>query len=403
MSKVFKRCFATTTRNMNGFNHHPSTSFGCIDIHTHVYLSRYVEMLKTRNEIPKIVINGLNDDNYSMLLPSETVRSIDSECWVLEDRLAFMETHNISHSFISLPNPWIQFIDNKYECDIFTRLLNDDLQNEYCERSKNKLFGYGILPTTSTIHACCREIEHIATNLKSIKGVIIGTNGLNGLDIFDRELIELYKTIEEYGLFIMIHPHYDGLKYGSIMTRFILNGILDDCPNLNIILAHCNDALPYICDTLTNIVNNEDSEDSELIKTNKEPIKYLTENNIYYDAFTDNTLELESAINLVGVNKILFGTDNGYSSPMNSNHNHLHINGSNGINGINGTSKVNGINGANGIHNTNGYTVANGKNGANSVNGTNGINGANGINSTISHDVKRQILYENAHNIFKLI
>lgn len=76
-----------------------------MDVHTHVYLPRYMQMLRDRTEVPRVV----NVDNIDrvILLPGEDEeettaigRPIGGEYYEPQRKLDFMDTHNIEMSVL---------------------------------------------------------------------------------------------------------------------------------------------------------------------------------------------------------------------------------------------------------------------------------------------------------------
>ena len=316
----------------------------CIDVHTHVYLPRYVELLKSRQEIPKIIVNDKNE-NRLVILPSDDEiknnRKIGSEYFDINSKLQFMDKHNISKSIISLANPWLDFLSsNKSESCKYAQLFNQDLQ-EICDKSDNKIYAFGCLPNhndtnnNANIKDCIKEIEYISSSLPSIKGIIIGAHGIFGAGMDDENCLDIYQCLAENNLFIFIHPHYGiGNEYYNnyghslylalgftfettvCISRFILSGILDKIePDLKLLLAHCGGTLPFLCGRLDYCYNY----DEQLIQNKglkKSPIEYIKSgNNLYFDGITFEENALMNAISLIGGDRIMFGTDHPFFPP----------------------------------------------------------------------------------------
>ena len=91
-------------------------SLPLIDVHTHMYLPRYVAMLRERRQIPRIV--SREKGGRLIILPDEDAdtstsagRPIGSEFYDAKRKLAFMDQHNIAVSVVSSANPWIDFVE----------------------------------------------------------------------------------------------------------------------------------------------------------------------------------------------------------------------------------------------------------------------------------------------------
>jgi aminocarboxymuconate-semialdehyde decarboxylase len=125
------------TRGLRGWGKAASRSLTtapmpCIDVHTHMYLPKYMEILKKRSDIPKVLTIGGED--RLVILPGEddevttsTGRPIGREYWDVNAKLEYMKNHNISHSVVSLANPWLDFLTGN-EAESCAQELNDELQ-----------------------------------------------------------------------------------------------------------------------------------------------------------------------------------------------------------------------------------------------------------------------------------
>lgn len=198
-----------------------------IDVHTHMYYPGYMDILKKRSDIPKVLTVGGED--RLIILPGEdhesttsVGRPIGKEYWSVQAKLRFMDNHNISKSVVSLANPWLDFLE-VCQCAVFivsfrvsesvlkgdeaeavAQQLNDELQS-ICEQSGGRLYGFATLPVRNSA-ACVREIRRLR-HLSCVRGVILGTSGAgNGLD--DPGMFDVLAEIESNNFMIFLHPHY---------------------------------------------------------------------------------------------------------------------------------------------------------------------------------------------------
>src|SRR5690606_24657851 len=87
-----------------------------VDIHTHVYPPAYMDILRSRKDVPYIrSFPGLPTERL-IILPGEDSdstsrgRPIGPEYHSVEEKIRFMDIHGIDISVISLANPWLDFI-----------------------------------------------------------------------------------------------------------------------------------------------------------------------------------------------------------------------------------------------------------------------------------------------------
>ncbi|KAJ3099008.1 hypothetical protein HDU97_003535 [Phlyctochytrium planicorne] len=288
----------------------------------HVYLPRYMQTLRSRTTVPRVFKNDAGQDRL-IILPQEELdvstksgRPVGPEYYDMRVKLRFMEKHGIHTSVVSLANPWLDFLPGK-EAETLASDLNKDL-NELCNQYPEKFYGFGVLPTGSTnVESWVKEARHIST-LPNLRGAILGTKGLGkGMD--DAALEPFYKEVQDLGLTLFIHPHY-GLSnefYGEVenghaISRLILSGILDRIPNLRLLLAHSGGVLPYLAGRLDSCVTHDPHVASRL---QHPPSEYLKR--FYYDAVAYHPPALKCAAELVGMDRLMFGTDNPFFPPLN--------------------------------------------------------------------------------------
>ena len=266
-AKVTQRSIARGVRNVS------------IDVHTHMYTPKYMDILKKRTDIPRVITVAGQD--RLVILPGEdkeittsTGRPIGHEYWNVDAKLKFMETHNISKSVISLANPWLDFLTGAEAANVASE-LNDELQ-AICEYSKGKLFGFATLPVRNPA-AAVAEVRRLKS-LSCIRGVILGTPGAGkGLD--HENMREVLEAINSEGHMVFLHPHYGvgtehfadtghalflalGFPFETTVavSRLIVSGTLDKIPDLKLLVAHAGAALPGLIGRLDSCVAHDHGE-----------------------------------------------------------------------------------------------------------------------------------------------
>ncbi|KAI8914198.1 hypothetical protein EDD86DRAFT_81259 [Gorgonomyces haynaldii] len=303
-----------------------------IDVHTHVYLPSFMKLLRARTQVPRVFTReGLGD--RLVILPNEDIdpstslgRPIGNEYYDRNTKLQFMDMHGIDVSVLSLANPWLDFLEPK-EAESVATVLNNELQ-EWCE-NESRFYGFGVLPTHS-VQGSVAEIERLSKHSK-LRGFIMGTHGLGkGLD--DPELEPVFVAAEKHGQMIFLHPHYGlpsnvfgdrenghvlplalGFPFETTIavSRMILSGIFDRLPGLKMLLAHSGGTLPFLAGRLDSCVEHDAHVQHRL---QKKPSEYLK--NLYYDAVAYHAPGLQCAIDLVGKDRFMFGTDNPFFPPL---------------------------------------------------------------------------------------
>lgn len=135
--------------------------------------------------------------------------------------------------------------------------------------------------------------------------------------------------MEKLGLTIFLHPHY-GVgnehyhNYGHALflalgftfettvavSQLVLSGMLDRVPELKLLLAHSGGTLPFLAGRLDSCVAHDLAISARLLHP---PSHYLKR--FYYDAIAYHTPALQCLIDFVGVDRVVFGTDNPFFPP----------------------------------------------------------------------------------------
>lgn len=300
-----------------------------IDVHTHMYLPSYMNVLRKRTEIPRVI--NVGGEDRLVILPGEdaeittsTGRPIGREYWDVDAKLKFMDMHGIEQSVVSLANPWLDFLTGDAAASV-AQELNDELQS-ICEKSSGRLLGFATLPVRNP-KASLHEIERLKS-LSYIKGVILGTPGAGqGLD--HENVRDMLFALEDKGYPIFLHPHYGvgnehyhdsghalflalGFPFETTVcvSRLIVSGALDKMPKLKLLVAHAGAALPSLIGRLDSCVAHDLAIANRIQHSPSEYLKRM-----YFDAISYSPAALNHLIELVGEDKLMFGTDNPFFPP----------------------------------------------------------------------------------------
>ncbi|KAL0095062.1 hypothetical protein F4703DRAFT_1907496 [Phycomyces blakesleeanus] len=315
-----------------------NASLHSIDVHTHVYLPEYLELLRHRNTVP-FVLPPLKkgEDERLIILPGEDKdhstqngRPVGAAYYDVREKIKFMDLHGIDLSVVSLANPWLDFLPpTQTTLDLATR-MNVEME-EMCldKAAAGRLYGFGTLPVTS-VEGSIKEVERIA-KLPHLRGVIMGTAGCGkGLD--DPELIPLFEAIARHQLVIFLHPHYGvslptsantevghslalalGFPFETTyaVSRLILSGIFDRLPDLRLLLAHSGGTLPFLAGRLDSCVIHDPLVASRL----QHPPSYYLKR-LYYDAVIYHETGVKATVDFADPKNIMFGTDHPFFPPL---------------------------------------------------------------------------------------
>jgi predicted TIM-barrel fold metal-dependent hydrolase len=297
-----------------------------IDAHSHLYPRSYLELLKTRTEIPRI---GDHDGNEHFVIFREEQaipgggRRLDESFWDVGEKVAYMDRVGIDQTVASLGNPWLDPFDGTESAD-WARRLNAELALLKGE-TDGRVVALGVLPADAVESAVeiAREVAATAT----LYG-LIGSCHICGLEFDDARLAPLWEELDRSELPLFIHPH-DGVAldqlagYGNslplglgfpfettiALTKLVFSGVLRRFPKLRLMVAHGGGTLPFLAARLDVTWRSDPDAQAKLDSAPSDQLASL-----YLDAVLYHPRALHAAAELVGPRRMLFGTDHPFFS-----------------------------------------------------------------------------------------
>lgn len=296
-----------------------------IDAHSHLYPRSYIELLRARPQIPKIV--GEPGDERFVIFPEEDRadgtggRPMGPEYWDVAEKLAFMDRFGIAQTVVSLGNPWLDPFDAEESLHA-ARTLNAELA-ELQEATGGRITGIGVLPTE--VNDAVVVAAEIAAS-PSLAAIVAGPR-ICGRTLDDDALEPLWDELDRSELPLLIHPHYaaaiDELRgFGHAfpialgfpfettiaLARLVFAGVLGRHPRLRIIGSHGGGTLPYLAGRLDAGWASDPSVKGRLAYP---PSKDLSR--LYMDCVLYHARAMRTAAELVGSSRLAFGTDHPFS------------------------------------------------------------------------------------------
>jgi aminocarboxymuconate-semialdehyde decarboxylase len=291
-----------------------------VDCHSHLYPRSYVELLRARDEIPRV--DGDPGSERFVIFPEEDVpgggRPLRAEFWELERKLAFMDEYGIERSVVSLGNPWLDpFVGPEspgLACDLNAEL--GALERE----TDGRVVALGVLPANDVAPAA-EAIDDIA-GTAGLHGVITGPRICN-LTLEDSRLDGVWAALERTGLPLFVHPHsaaavedlrgWDhvlplalGFPFETsiAVARLVLGGVLSRFPDLTVIAAHGGGTLPFLAGRFDVAWRAAPALRERLPRPPSEDLS-----RIHADAVVYHPRALRALVDLVGPERVVFGTD----------------------------------------------------------------------------------------------
>ena len=245
-------------------------------------------------------------------------------CDFAEKRIPEMEKLEIEKAVISLA-PGIDILPAGESVEA-CRKANDALY-ELTQRYP-QLIGSAILPMFDA-KAAVAELDRCVNDL-GFKMWQAHSN-IAGYHHDEEQFRPIWKKLEELGIFVYLHPNYNPLNdmfndFGYPMAgpglgftadtsgaiiRIMLSGMLDEMPNLQIVLGHFGEALPFLMERL----DNRMAMLPEPKQLNEQKPSYYFGHNIKVTTSGNTSIPaFECTRAAIGMDNILLGTDHPFES-----------------------------------------------------------------------------------------
>ena len=286
-----------------------------IDVHTHTFTERWLELLKKEGGLYNI---KTRPDGQQEIFRGDTPVVIPQRGhFDYTLRIKHMDEAGIDVSIVSLTCPNVYWGDE----DVSThaaRESNDTMagaQGRYPDRIR----WLTSLPWEYP-HAAREELARTLGN--GAIGVMVLAN-VAGRSLTDPFFAPIWAEIDRRALPVLVHPtdppgvdsmdmtKYDlswsvGFMFDTTLaiTRMIFDGFFDRYPNLRIIASHGGGTLPYL---VGRFEKGDEVEIPSRRRMQRTPTDYLR--HIYYDSITYDLRALSYLISVVGADHVMLGTD----------------------------------------------------------------------------------------------
>jgi aminocarboxymuconate-semialdehyde decarboxylase len=296
-----------------------------VDMHAHFFPQSFLDILKAAGE-------GIGGDYWwtpqGVYVKAGALRSgpADRKIIDLNLRLADMDRQGVKVHALSLTNPMPYFTDTALSVQL-AAAFNDAVSKAHQEYP-TRFVGFATLPMLDPDHSI-DELDR-AARLPGIRGVYLGTN-IAGRDLSDPMFRPVFARIEALGLPVFLHPgntlggdrltpYYLSNLLGNpfdtaaAAAHLIFGGVLDRFPLLQVNLPHAGGAFPVLAGRLDRGVVVR----PELKGVAYPPTEYLRR--FTYDTISHSEPTLRFLISLVGIDRIMMGSDFcldvGYERPV---------------------------------------------------------------------------------------
>ena len=294
-----------------------------IDIHTHILPKEWPDLKKKYGYGGWIHLDHHKTGCARMMKDNQFFREVESNLWDPEIRGNECDNYGIDVQVLStVPVMFSYWAKPENGLDL-SKLLNDHIASIVADQPR-RFIGLGTLPMQEPSLAVS-ELERCVKEL-GLVGVQIGTN-INGMNLSDDSLFEVFESAESLNAAIFIHPWYmmgekDMIQYwlpwlvgmpaeiSRAICSMIFGGIFERLPNLRVAFAHGGGAFPATIGRIDHGFSVRP--DLCAVDNDKLPSTYLGK--FWVDSLLHDSTALSYIISKVGMEKIVLGTD--YPFPL---------------------------------------------------------------------------------------
>jgi len=243
-------------------------------------------------------------------------------------RIADMDAAGIDHQVLSHQSPGSQQMDG--DAAVLACQNANDVLADIIAAHSTRFSGFAMLPTEEPA-AAAEELDRAINELKLNGAMIHGRSAGRFLD--DQFYWPIFERAEKLGVPIYIHPSepdpaltklllspYDdthpaltgpawgfGVETGTHAIRLILSGLFERCPDLQIILGHMGEGLPFWLDRIADSLSRPGNRPCDFAA-------YLRNNfHVTTSGFFSDTA-LKCCLEIMGPDRVLFAVDYPYAS-----------------------------------------------------------------------------------------
>lgn len=289
----------------------------CCDIHAHFVPPSLVADLRAGAAIDGITLEQ-RDGTPWVKHRQGPAYPLQPEMHVLEERLAIMDRLGIDLAVVSLsPTLLLYWLEGSEGAD-WARRVNDDLA-ALVAASGGRIRAVAHLPmqdADAAVAEARRAVDELGMVGFQLAPMVLDRT----LDVDDH--LPVLQELDRLGLPIMLHPYFVGAgdrpgmdkyfmtnlaghPYATAIgaSRLILSGTLDRLPNLKPVLVHGGGYLPYQVGRL----DHGNAVRPEAKVCQERPSSYLRR--FHFDTLTHSAASTRFLIDLVGADRVAYGTD----------------------------------------------------------------------------------------------
>jgi aminocarboxymuconate-semialdehyde decarboxylase len=286
---------------------------GIVDCHAHVFPNT---PLRSHSAAPWPRLEIDTPMTGRLMIGDRVFREVGAELWDVEARLAALDRHGVDLQIVSPVPVTLDVRADTAGVASYLRGMNDGIASMVA-KAPDRLVGLGAVPLHDPAGDSVGELNRLIGEL-GLAGVEIGARA-GDRELDDPQLRPFFRTAERLGALIFVHPlgggagalrrtgqPYDfglGMLTDTALaaTALLFGGVLDDCPNLKILLAHGGGTFPWAFTRLTRAASlggdASSGNHTALIRR------------FWVDTMVFEPDHLEMLVSRFGADRVLYGSD----------------------------------------------------------------------------------------------
>ena len=286
-----------------------------IDTHAHYFPESYINLIREHGKRVGTTVttddNGVTFIQVGLHLRTGPITRLFID---LDARIKDMDRRGVGMHALSLTQPMVYWAHDELATQLCIA-FNDSISAAH-RAYPDRFIGFACLPFQNA-QLALGELER-AAKLPGVKGVYMAT-AVRDKELSDPSFFPVYERIAELGLPIFLHPmmiNNERLKQFYLInlcgnpfdtaiaaSHLIYGGVLDAFPKLEVSLPHAGGVLPILRGRLDRGFHTR----SECKTIPRPPSEYLKR--FTYDTISYNEEIMDDLIKLVGIDRILMGSD----------------------------------------------------------------------------------------------
>jgi aminocarboxymuconate-semialdehyde decarboxylase len=287
-----------------------------IDAHMHWYPQAFVDLMIKKGPAHGAVMSEDEKGPVVVSVPGCTQESSMRRTMTdIDDIIAAMDNRKVDTNALSMTNPLVYWAPPGFGLELSAAA--NDACVEMHEKYPDRFYGTITLPLQD-IRLSLEELERMARH-PCMRAVWMPEHVL-GKNLHEKEFWPIYERSEALGLplfltnlyptdpermkdFFMINTLGNPQEAGYAAVSLMCGGVLDAFPKLEVFLPHAGGTFPWLIGRLEYAIALR----PELIPVKRPAKEYLRR--FHYDLITHHPRIMRNLIDLVGVDRIVTGTD----------------------------------------------------------------------------------------------